>query len=60
MIKIYFSDIFGLHPRFLAHSSQNLWNFLNNKSNGASFIIFGLSSAVPKNTAKGKSVSCYS
>lgn len=27
MIKMYFSDISGLIPWFLAHSSQNPWNF---------------------------------
>ena len=32
-----FIYIFGLPPWFLAHSSQNLWNFLSDKSNGRIF-----------------------
>ena len=29
--EVYFSDIFGLQPLFLAHSSQNHFNFLMHK-----------------------------
>ena len=32
MTKIYFSYTFGLCPQFLAHSSQNFWNFLSIES----------------------------
>lgn len=37
MIKIYFSCIFSLCLRFLAHSSPTTWNFLSDKSNGDIF-----------------------
>lgn len=32
---IYNKSIFGLHPQFLTHSSQNLWNFLSVESKAA-------------------------
>ena len=32
MTKIYYKYIFGLHSRFLDHSSQNLWNSLSDES----------------------------
>ena len=35
--QIHFSDTFGLHPQFLAHSSHAPWDFLSNeRSNGIS------------------------
>ena len=37
MTKICFSDILGLCPQFLAHSSQNPWNVMHGKSNGSIF-----------------------
>ena len=49
MTKIYLTYTFGLLPQFLAHSSQNPWNFMRYKSTGTSFaIIFGLLSSVPE------------
>lgn len=36
MTKTDILDIFGLCPQFLAHSSQTLWNFLNESNNGVS------------------------
>lgn len=51
--EIYLSDIFGLHPQFLAHSSQNAWNFQNDKNNKSIFIIqFGLLSSLPEITSE--------
>ena len=45
---VYFSCIFGLHPWFLAHSSQIIQNFLSYKSNGSIFCtIFDFLSSVP-------------
>lgn len=38
MSKMCFSYTFGFHPEFLAHSSQNPWNFLSSRAPGASFI----------------------
>ena len=35
--KIYFSYILGLHLWFLAHTSQDSWNVLNDQSNGRIF-----------------------
>ena len=35
--KMYFSHTFGLPPQFLAHSFQNPWNFLSNKSSERTF-----------------------
>ena len=53
MTKIYFSYMFGLHLQFLAHSSQNRWNFLSYKSDGSIFVItFDLLSQVPENTSE--------
>ena len=37
MTKIYFSYIFGLHQWFLAHTFQDSWNVLSDKSNGRIF-----------------------
>lgn len=46
---IYFSDILDLRPQFVAHSSQNPWNFLSSKSNGSIFVmIFHLLSSFLK------------
>lgn len=43
------SSIFVLLPCFLAHRSQNLWNFLSNRTMGASFFILCSSlSSVPE------------
>ena len=46
MTNIYYPYIFGLHSRFLAHSSQNLWNFRSDESHKdvlrrANEVIFG-------------------
>ena len=64
MTKIYFSCIFGLCLQFLAHSSQNHWNFLRITAMVVSFVImFGFLSSVPENTLepqRWKWVSCYS
>lgn len=35
VMKMCFSDIFALHPQFLASSSQNPWNFHIDESNGS-------------------------
>lgn len=40
--KIKTSFIVGLHPQFLAHSSQNPRNFLRVKSKGSIFVVFEL------------------
>ena len=39
MTKMYFSHIYDLQPEFLAHSSQNPWNFCAVRAIGASFVI---------------------
>ena len=36
-VAIYFSHVFGLHPHFLAHGSQNPWDFLNVESDKGIF-----------------------
>ena len=49
MTNIHFSHKSGPHPQFpAAHSSQNLWNFLSDKSNGK---IFDFLSSVPENAS---------
>lgn len=58
--KLYFSYIFGLHSRFLAHSP---WNFLNKRAMGVSLvIIFDVQSLIPRKyfrAIKVKWVFCY-
>ena len=39
MTKMYLSHIYDLQPEFLAHSSQNPWNFLSSKSHNSIFFI---------------------
>ena len=64
MTEIYSSYIFGLHPWFLAHSSQNSWNLLSDRNNGSTFYYniwsLVLSSWNRFRAIKVKWVSCHS